>query len=138
MQRIIRATLSGSFHKDIEGLQRAYKELACCQCQILSPHRLNFETSSVLFVRDISEKAETNFNLEKHHLLAISQSDFLWVHAPCGYIGISTAMEVGYAAALNIPIFSNSIIEDQTMSMFIKKIDSVFMALETISSDGNS
>jgi len=138
MQRIIRATLSGSFHKDVEGLQRAYNELACNQCQILSPHKLDFETSSVLFVRDISEKAETDFNLEKHHLLAISQSDFLWVHAPCGYIGISTAMEVGYAAAINIPIFSSSFIEDQTLSMFIKKIDSVFMALEVLNNNDNS
>lgn len=138
MQKIIRATLSGSFHKDIKGLQRAYNELACNQCQVLSPHRLDFETESVLFVRDISEKAETNLDLEKHHLLSISQSDFLWVHAPRGYVGISTAMEVGYAAALNIPIFSNSVIEDQTIAMFIKKIDSVFMALEVLNNNYNS
>ncbi|MDK2899050.1 MAG: hypothetical protein PWQ10_237 [Patescibacteria group bacterium] len=132
MQKIIRVTLSGSFHRDIDGLRRAYNELALNQCQILSPHKLDFEDSSVLFVRDVSEKNETNFDLEKHHLLAISQSDFLWIHAANGYIGVSTAMEVGYATALNIPVFSSTTVEDQTIAMLIKKVSSVFVAIETL------
>ncbi|MBC7943401.1 hypothetical protein H7X68_02810 [Candidatus Saccharibacteria bacterium] len=130
--QIIRVTLSGSFHKDPEGLQRAYNELARNQCQVLSPHRLDFVDHSVLFVRDVAEKLDSVYSLETHHLRAIAQSDFLWIHAPEGYIGISTAMEVGYATALNIPIFTSSLIKDKTIFMFITKIESVFMAIEAL------
>lgn len=138
MQEIIRATLSGSFHKDTEGLQRAYNELARNQCQILSPHRLNFQDHSMLFVRDVAEKNDSVRSLETHHLRAISQSNFLWVHAPEGYIGLSSAMEVGYAAALEVPIFTSSPIEDRMLSTFIIKVESVFMAIENLKSNDKS
>lgn len=132
MQQIVRTTLSGSFHKDSKGLQRAYNELARNQCQILSPHRLDFEDHSALFVRDIAEKNDSAHSLEVHHLRAIAQSDFLWVHLPEGYIGPSTAMEVGYATALGIPVFASCRVDDNALVGFITKVDSVFRALEIL------
>lgn len=134
MSEIIRASLSGSFHRDAVGLQRAYDELARNQCQILSPHRLNFEDNTTLFVRDVAERHQSADSLEAHHLLAISQSNFLWVHAPDGYIGLSAAMEVGYARALGIPVFASSQVEDQVLASLIVKVDSVFMAIQNLCS----
>jgi nucleoside 2-deoxyribosyltransferase len=132
MQTVIRATLSGSFHKDSQGLQRAYDELVRNQCQVLSPHRLDFIDSSALFVRDRAEKEDSVVSLEKHHLRAIEQSDFLWVHAPDGYVGKSTAMEIGYALALDKPIFTNVMINDQTLAHFVRIAPSVFMAIDLL------
>jgi nucleoside 2-deoxyribosyltransferase len=72
------------------------------------------------------------YEIEKHHLRAISQSDFLWIHAPDGYIGTSTALEIGYALALQTPIFSSVEITDQTLRQFIQTVPSVFSAITSL------
>ncbi len=136
--QIIRCTLSGSFHRDRAGLQSVYHELIMCGCQVLSPHRLDFDSEATLFVRDKAEYNSSEFDLEKHHLLSIQQSDFLWVHAPDGYTGISVALEIGYAAALNIPTFSSDTLKDTTLRLFVKEATSVFKAIEFLGSNKDS
>jgi len=133
-RRVIRAVLSGSFHKDRKGLQDAYDELVTCGCQVLSPHRLDFDSESTLFVRDIAEKNVSEEVLEKHHLLSISQADFLWLHVYDGHIGTSTALEIGYAVANNIPVFTNMSIEEQPISSFVCVVGSVYKAIGLVSS----
>jgi hypothetical protein len=130
--KVIKATLSGSFHRDPEGITRDYRELAHNQCQILSPRSLEFEDRSLLFVRHQIEKEDTIRTVETHHLQAIALSDFLWVHAPKGYIGTSGAFEIGYALSLGIPIFSNQEPEDPMLKSFITKVPSVFAAIEQL------
>jgi nucleoside 2-deoxyribosyltransferase len=127
--QVIRAVLSGSFHKNQSGLQRAYDELVACNVQVLSPHRLDFENTEVLFVRDKAEKGISEETLERHHLLSIHQSDFLWVQAHQGYIGVSTAFEIGYAVACRIPIFSTSLLDEPNISPFVKRVSSVYEAI---------
>lgn len=73
-RRVIRCTLSGSFHKDRDGLLAAYDELIATGCQVLSPHWLDFDDENTLFVRDEAEKSLSEETIERHHLLAISQS----------------------------------------------------------------
>jgi len=85
-------------------------------------------------VRDRAEHNTSEFDLEKHHLLSIGQSDFLWVHAPNGYTGISAALEIGYAVAHSIPIFSSEPLEDLTLRLFVKEASSVFRAIEFLGS----
>ncbi len=132
MYPVIRCTLSGSFHRDIDGLRRVYYELARNGCQILSPHRLDFVDLSATFVRDKLEKTEGSSDLEKHHLKSIAQSNFLWIHAPDGYIGISTAMEIGYAIANKIPVFTSSNIQDEMLAELVTSVVSVFAAVEML------
>jgi hypothetical protein len=131
--KVIKATLSGSFHRDPEGLERDYRELALAQCQVLSPRSLDFEDPSLLFVRHTVEKQDSIRLIEQHHLQAIALSDFLWVHAPGGYIGTSGALEIGYALAKSIPVFSSENPEDQMLKSFITKVPSVFAAIEQLS-----
>ena len=123
-RQVVRAVLSGSFRKDVAGLQRAYDELVACGCQVLSPHRLDFEDKDVLFVRDRAEEGLAEEFLERHHLLGIKQADFLWVHAYQGYVGTSTAFEIGYALASNIPVFCAALINDSGLAPFIKIVPS--------------
>lgn len=127
---VVRAVLSGSFRKDMAGLRRAYDELVACGCQVLSPHRLDFDDADVLFVRDRAEENITGEFLERHHLLGIKQADFLWVHADQGYVGASTAFEIGYALANNIPVFCATSISDPGLAPFIKIVPSVYRAIE--------
>jgi hypothetical protein len=131
---ILRATLSGSFHKDPEGLDRSYRELANNQCQVLSPRSLEFENEGALFVRHVVESEEDPSTIQKHHLQAIALSDFLWVHAPDGYIGTSAAMEIGYAYTQGTPIFSHQIPQDEMLKHFVKNVPSVFAAIELLRS----
>jgi hypothetical protein len=130
--KVIKATLSGSFHRDPEGLERDYRELALAQCQVLSPRSLEFVDDSLLFVRHAVEKQDSVRSIEQHHLQAIALSDFLWVHAPGGYVGLSGALEIGYAVAKKIPVFSSEEPEDQTLKSFITKVPSVFAAIEQL------
>jgi hypothetical protein len=130
---ILRATLSGSFHKDPDGLDRSYRELARNQCQILSPRSLEFEDAGVLFVRHTIETDDVGI-IQKHHLQAIALSDFLWVHAPDGYIGTSVAMEIGYAYANGTPVFSSQVPKDEMLKHFVKNVPSVFAAIELLRS----
>lgn len=130
--RIVRAVLSGSFRKDIEGLKNAYDELVACGCQILSPHRLSFDNTGVLFVRDQAEESVTEEFLERHHLLGIRQADFLWIHTREGYIGKSTAFEAGYAVASHTPIFCSCKIDEPGLAPFIQVVPSVYAAIKEI------
>lgn len=135
-RHIVRAVLSGSFHKDSVGLSRAYHELVTCGVQVLSPHRLDFDNTKVLFVRDKAERYISEEMLERHHLLSIEQADFLWVHVANQYVGVSTAFEIGYALAKNIPIFSESTIGEPSLQPFIRILPSVYRAIEFVESDG--
>jgi len=128
--RIIRAVLSGSYHKDYLGLLDAYNELVTCGIQVLSPHRLDFEDTGVLFVRDKAEHSLSEEALERHHLMGIDQADFLWVHFPDQYVGVSSAFEIGYALAKGIPIFSNSVVNEPNLQPFIHSVPSVYRAID--------
>ena len=130
--RVIRCVLSGSFHRDYPGLERQYRELVANGCQVLSPHRLHFHDTDTAFVVDEAEQTTSFKTLENHHLLSIKQADFLWLHVPDGYIGLSTAMELGFAKALNIPVFSNDRINDQTLREYVSVQPSVFAAIELL------
>jgi hypothetical protein len=53
------------------------------------------------------------------HLAAITRSDFLWLVDPEGYVGLSAALEIGYAAANSVPVFSLYAPQDQTLRHFV-------------------
>jgi nucleoside 2-deoxyribosyltransferase len=129
---IFRCTLSGSYRKDYDGLQSAYHELATNGCQILSPNRLDFNSNETLFVRDAAEEYLTEEFIERHHLLAISQSDFLWLHTPNGYIGSSTAFEIGYAVSHGIPVFSSVAPTEKVFESFIQVVPSVYSVINSL------
>lgn len=130
LSKVIRCTLSGSFRKDRAGLMSSYNELVSNGCQVLSPHRIEFDEQE--FVRDIAEAGKPIRIIEDHHLMSIKQSDFLWLHAPGGYIGNSTSMEIGFAIARNIPIFTSEVLQDQMLGCYVQVVPSVFKCLESL------
>lgn len=130
--QVIRCVLSGSYRRDYVMLERDYRELIMCGCQVLSPHRLDFENNDDSFVKDVSESDISIENIEMHHLLSIKQSDFVWLHCPEGYLGLSAAMEIGYASALNTPVFCKTKPREKVFESFVTVVDSVFMAIESL------
>lgn len=129
---VIRCVLSGTYRKEQAGLLSAYRELVTCGCQVLSPHRLDFNKQDALFVRDEAEVGIAEEVIERHHLLSIKQSDFVWLYAPEGYLGVSAAFEIGYALAHNVPVYSSQAITDSGLSSFVTVVPSVYKAIETL------
>ncbi|MDB5165509.1 MAG: MazG domain protein [Candidatus Saccharibacteria bacterium] len=134
---VIRCTLSGSFRRDQAGIKRAYHELVTCGCQVLSPHRLEFDAPDTLFVKDSAERDMSDADIEAHHLQAIKQSDFVWVHLPDGYMGLSAACEIGYATALGLPVFSDQTPSEPVFQSLVTTVPSVFRALELLNQNSS-
>jgi len=44
--------------------------------------------------------------IQNRHLRAIARSDFLYIVNPTGYTGTSVTLEIGYALAHSVPVFS--------------------------------
>jgi hypothetical protein len=125
-----RAVLCGSYRKDQAGLLRAYRELVDTHCQVLSPHTLDFDDAE--FVRDGATEDMPARILEDYHLMSIRQADFVWLHAPDGYIGLSAAFEIGYALAHHVPVFTRALLQDENLRNYVEIIPSVFEAKERI------
>jgi hypothetical protein len=125
--------MCGSFHRDPAGLRRIFRELEATGCRILSPLSLRFTDTSESVVRTGSELSFSAHELEKYHLRAIEEADFLWLHAPDGYIGLSGAYEIGFATALQKPVFCRNVPSDEMLASQIQITTSVFEALEFIS-----
>ena len=122
-----RAVLCGSYKRDREGLFRAYDELVVTGCQVLSPRRMQFNNAA--FVRDAAERGISSREIEAWHLLAICQANFVMLHAPDGYIGLSAAMEIGFATAQECPVFSRTAPQDIAVQGLVRVVPSVYDAL---------
>ncbi len=110
-------TLSGSYRKFPEELARDIEHFRDCGVTVLSPHSatiLNSLEGFVLLQNDPltslssfsdDKLPEAMRSIENSHLRAIQQSDALWLVLPQGYCGVSTAFEIGWALAHNVPIY---------------------------------
>lgn len=128
-----RVVICGSYHRDLIGLKRIFRELEATGCRILSPLSVDFEDTSREVVRLSSETTFSIRELEKFHLRAIEEADFVWLHAPKGYIGLSASYELGFSIAKNKPVFCFQDVNDEMLATQISRTTSVYAALETIS-----
>ena len=125
-----KAVLSGSYHRSPEVLRRLFRELEATGCRVLSPIMLDFDSSQV--ARTIREQDLSTHELEAFHLRAIRDSDFILLHAPDGYVGVSAAYELGYASALHIPCFCFEAPSDEMLASRLTQVTSVFEILEQL------
>jgi NTP pyrophosphatase (non-canonical NTP hydrolase) len=123
-------TLCGSFRKDAKGLTDAFQQLKDLRCRVLSPTSTGIELEKDGFVYMRGETADAPEAIEQRHLRAIQKSEFVWLHAPDGYVGLSAALEVGFACASGIPVFASQPIRDRTVAEFVKVVRSPAEAIE--------
>jgi len=126
--------LSGSFRKDVDGLRQIHQELQDQGCFVLSPQRVQpaVEIDGFMFMK--GEESEVPSRIELRHLEAIEKATFVWLHAPEGYVGLSASLEVGFAYAQGIPVFSRETVSDPTLRSFIRRVESPSAALGFIGS----
>ncbi len=127
MQKVV---ISGTYHRDPAGLARIFRELEVTQCRILSPISINFTDPTIGTVKTASEKSFSSEEIEKFHLRAIREADFVWLHCPDGYVGLTGSFEIGFATALGVPVFGNQIPHDERLRTQVGTVKSVFEALE--------
>lgn len=115
--------LCGSYRRDPDGLARVYSTLSEL-FEVVSPRSLDFVDSDAEFVRLQDEVELTEAEIEQRHLAAIVKADFVWLHAPGGYVGASASLELGHASALGVPVLVTEMPREQTFAWTVTQVDS--------------
>jgi|SRR5579872_4827811 len=127
-----RATVSGSFTRHLHEIQAAVTQLKQRGIRVLSPENPTIvgAVDGFLFVE--SDRHRSVKLVQDRHLASIRESDFLWLEAPDGYVGSSAALEVGFAIASGIPVFSISLPTDLTMRQYVCRVSSLNEAISRV------
>lgn len=72
--------------------------------------------------------------VERRHLAACAASDLIWLIAPDGYIGVSAAAEVAYAAGCGVPIYTADYIHEPALAALVHTVAGVRDAVGRVSS----
>lgn len=132
---MLTAAVSGSFHRHMEAISSAVRELAEHSVRVLSPAdpRVVAHQGEFLFVA--SDRVRSVRLVQDRHLDCIRAADFLWLICPDGYVGQSASMEIGYAAGAGIPIFATRAPLDLTLREYVTVVPSVSEALRIVAAN---
>jgi hypothetical protein len=132
---MLKATVSGSFHRHMPAIYNAVGDLRAVGVDVLSPSdpRVVDHVGEFLFVA--SDRLRSIKLVQDRHFEAIRNSDFLWVVCPDGYTGASTSAEIGAAYAYRTPVFSDYVPIDVTLQQYVHKVPSMKEAVEIIQSN---
>ena len=137
-RQMLRATVSGSFHRHMVPIYDAVGTLREKGVDVLSPSdpRVVDHLGEFLFVA--SDKLRSIKLVQNRHFEAIRNSDFLWVCCPDGYTGSSTAAEIGFAYAAGIPVLSDFAPSDVTLQHYVQRVKSLSEVIATARSRARS
>lgn len=124
--------MSGSFRKAMVEVAHAVYDLTGLGVVVLSPAdpRVVGAIGEFLFVA--SDPVQSIKRVQSRHLAMIAVSDFVWLCAPDGYVGVSAAMEIGFAEGKGVPVFTRDRLMDATLREFVVRVDSQSVALEQV------
>ena len=114
-ERELKTVISGGFSKFKPEIDLAIQEFEDLGVTVLGlgkgwlyipPSKQPDRNSSQRFRPLPSEIGRTIKQIEDGFLQAVEQSDFLYIVNPEGFIGESVALEIGFAIAKRIPIYS--------------------------------
>lgn len=130
---MLKATVSGSFHRHMGAIYEAVGDLRVRGVDVLSPSdpRVVDHIGEFLFVA--SDRLRSIKLVQDRHLEAIRASDFLLVVCPDGYTGASTSGEIMAAAVLGVPVFSLHEASDVTLGCYVMKLPSLEAVLARVS-----
>jgi hypothetical protein len=127
--RSLSAAVSGSFHRHMHLITAAVRELVSLDVRVLSPAdpRVVAQQGEFLFVA--SDRIRSVRLVQDRHLESIRAADFLWLVCPDGYVGQSASMELGFAAAFGVSIFSTHAPSDLTLKQYVSVVPTLAAAL---------
>jgi nucleoside 2-deoxyribosyltransferase len=110
-------SICGSYHRHLRKMHRLIQECKKLGIEVHIPRYPVRKSSINGFVFLKGEKG-TPKQLQEKNFDAIAHSSFVLVVNTNGYIGSSTAMEIGYAIARDIPIFCTDKPEDYVFQLY--------------------
>jgi hypothetical protein len=125
-------TVSGSFHRHMHEIGAAVEELAALAIRVLSPADPRIVAAQGEFLFVASDPVRSVRLVQDRHLEAIRASSFLWLVCPDGYVGQSASMELGFAAAIGIPIYSTHVPTDLTLRQYVTIVPTLAEALRVV------
>lgn len=130
---MLKASVSGSFHRHMEAITSAVHELAALSVRVLSPAdpRIVAQQGEFLFVA--SDPVKSVRLVQDRHLESIRAANFLWLVCPDGYVGQSASMEIGFAAAVGVPIFAAQLPVDLTLRQYVTMVPNLRSAMRLAS-----
>lgn len=122
--------LSGSYRKDFASLRATYEEFLDRGCRILSPSNVTAVREADGFVYMKGEESQSPDVIEGRHLDAIQKANFVWLHAPDGYVGPTASLEIGFARAIGVPVYARENVKDPVIQSFVEIVPSSSSAIE--------
>jgi hypothetical protein len=129
---MLTATVSGSFHRHMEAITSAVRELAALSVRVLSPADPRVVAAQGEFLFVASDRVRSVRLVQDRHLESIRAANFLWLVCPDGYVGQSASMEVGFAAAAGVPIFATHVLGDLTLREYVTIVPNLAAALRRV------
>jgi hypothetical protein len=126
------AAVSGSFHRHMQVITAAVQDLASRSIRVLSPADPRVVAAQGEFLFVASDRVRLVRLVQDRHLESIRAADFLWLVCPDGYVGQSASMEVGFAAAVRVPIFSTHAPSDLTLSEYVVLVPTLSEAVRKV------
>ena len=125
----MRVTVSGSFNRHLDQILEIVEHATLLGVTVLSPSDPRAVDVDGGFIYVASDRHRSPRLVEDRHLAAITQSDFIWLVNPDGYVGPSAAFELGFAIASSVPVYSDTRPSDLTMRLYVRLAESIDQAI---------
>jgi type IV secretory pathway VirB2 component (pilin) len=89
-----------------------------------------------LFVE--SDESRLIHHVQDRHLRAIREASFVWLCCSDGYVGISAALEIGFALACGTPLFSVALPSNETLAKFVQVVPGPAVAVVLMALAGHA
>jgi len=126
---MLKATVSGSFHRHMDAITAAVQELATHSVRVLSPSNPRVVAAHGEFLFVASDPVRSVRLVQDRHLESVRSANFLWLVCPDGYVGQSASMEIGFAAGAGVPIFATSSPTDLTLREYVTIVPAIAEAV---------
>ena len=120
----------------MEAIQEAVEAFAEHGALVLSPADPRVVDQFGDFVFVASDQVRRIRTVQGRHFASIAASDFLWLVAPEGYVGLSAAMEIGFAVSRDIPVFSSEVPSDLTVRQWVEIVPNPARAIDKVMAVG--
>jgi nucleoside 2-deoxyribosyltransferase len=133
---LITVSVIGSYNKHLRQMKNLIVECKKLNIQVLIPKYAvrKFSRNRFVYLRG---ESGTPKQLQEKNFRFIEQSSFVLVVNPKGYIGPSTAMEIGFAIAKGIPIFCTDKPKDYVFRFYTEYNKSLNKIKELMLTSGN-
>ncbi len=120
--RPVNVTVSGSFRRYDDELNQTILAMRAYGLNVLSPNSGSVESIDKGFAYLHGDPSRDKRWTEDRHLEGIRESDFLWILNRDGYLGVSTAFEMGFARASGVPIYAAASLQHEPIGSYAEPL----------------